>query len=175
MQYVTTTSFGAEDRYIVSSLDQNTFDMTIRLNYNITPNLTLQYYGQPFITRVRYFDYKRITDPLARQFNDRYLPLDLDTDLSYDAVNSLFSVDENRDGIIDYSFNKPDFSFIQFRSNLVARWEYVPGSELFLVWNQGTTSSGDPMDDVLPSLTDNVFNNQATNIFLIKWTYRFLL
>ena len=173
MQYVTTTSFGNEDRYIVSSLDQNTLSMTIRLNYNITPNLTLQYYGQPFISRVRYFDYKRITEPSAIQFHDRYLTLD--ADMSYDAANSLFSIDENRDGISDYSFGEPDFSFIQFRSNLVARWEYVPGSELFLVWNQGTTSSGDPADDILPSLTDNVFNNKITNIFLVKWTYRFLL
>ena len=64
---------------------------------------------------------------------------------------------------------------MQFCSNLVARWEYVPGSELFLVFSQSNNSSGDPSENILPSLTDNLFNNKPTNIFLIKWTYRFLL
>ena len=173
MQYVSTTNYENEARYIVSSLDQNTFSMTIRLNYNITPNLTLQYYGQPFITRVRYFDFKRITNSRAINFHDRYLPLD--QELQFDQTSEEYFVDENMDGVTDYSFGVPDFSFIQFRSNLVARWEYVPGSELFLVWNQGTTSSGDPSDELIPSLRENVFENKATNIFLIKWTYRFLL
>jgi hypothetical protein len=41
--------------------------------------------------------------------------------------------------MIDYRFDKPDFNFVQFRSNLVARWEYKAGSELYLVWSQGNT------------------------------------
>ena len=173
MQYVTTTDFEGATRYIVSSLDQNTLSMTVRLNYNITPNLTVQYYGQPFITRVRYFDFKRITNPTADLFHDRYFPLE--AEISFDADTDTYSVDENMDRAIDYTFGTPDFSFIQFRSNLVARWEYTPGSELFLVWTQNTTNSGDPREDIFPDLTDNIFNNKATNIFLIKWTYRFLL
>ena len=173
IQYVSTADYNNDPRYIVSSLDQNTFSMTVRMNYNITPNLTIQYYGQPFITRVRYFDFKRITNSTARNFHDRFLPLD--QELQFDINSDTYFVDEDLDGTSDYSFGLPDFSFIQFRSNLVARWEYVPGSELFLVWNQGTTSSGDPSDELLPSLRENVFENKATNIFLIKWTYRFLL
>ncbi|MEL7021768.1 MAG: DUF5916 domain-containing protein, partial [Bacteroidota bacterium] len=76
---------------------------------------------------------------------------------------------------IDYSFGNPDFNFIQFRSNLVARWEYVPGSEIFLVWSQGVTNFGDPNADLFPSLSDNLFSGQVENIFLAKFTYRFLL
>ena len=172
MQNVTSVDYQGETNYIVSSLDQNTLSMTIRLNYNITPNLTIQYYGQPFITRVRYFDFKRITNPTAKLFHDRFVPL---TDISYDAIEEVYSVSENTNGEIDYTFSNPDFSFMQFRSNLVARWEYIPGSELFLVFSQSTDNSGDPSEAILPSLTDNLFNNKPTNIFLIKWTYRFLL
>jgi len=76
--------------------------------------------------------------------------------------------------VVDYAIDDPDFNFIQFRSNLVARWEYIPGSELFLVWAQGTTSFGDSGDRLLPSLSDNLFSDQAHNIFLIKCTYRFI-
>ena len=32
----------------------------------------------------------------------------------------------------NYSFGNPDFNFRQFRSNLVVRWEYLPGSTFTL-------------------------------------------
>ena len=54
--------------------------------------------------------------------------------------NDVYAIDENLDGTIDYSFENPDFSYVQFNSNLVLRWEYIPGSELFLVWSQGVTA-----------------------------------
>lgn len=95
--------------------------------------------------------------------------------VSFDASNEVYSVDENRDNSIDYTFGNPDFSIIEFRSNLVARWEYIPGSEIFLVWSQGISKGGNPMDDLLPSLNDNIFGQPAHDIFLVKATYRFML
>jgi hypothetical protein len=85
-------------------------------------------------------------------------------------------VDENNDGTTDYSFERPDFNFVQFRSNLVVRWEYKPGSELYLVWSQGNTPDdfSDLDTPVFNSLFDNAFSGRARNIFLVKWTYRFL-
>ncbi|MFT5885953.1 MAG: hypothetical protein ACI9IP_002417 [Arcticibacterium sp.] len=64
---------------------------------------------------------------------------------------------------------------MQFRSNLVARWEYKAGSELYLVWSKGNTpDTSEYMDQ---GLNENLFNNllgqQANNIFLVKLTYRF--
>jgi hypothetical protein len=85
-------------------------------------------------------------------------------------------VDENGDGQQDYSFTTPDLNYIQFRSNLVLRWEYVAGSELYLVWSQGILP--DAYDDfdtpLLKSLFTNVFDQQPHNIFLVKLSYRFL-
>jgi hypothetical protein len=85
-------------------------------------------------------------------------------------------VDENGDGVTDYSFGQPDFNFVQFRSNLVARWEYKAGSELFLVWSQGNTPdvAGDLDSPLSRSLFDNIFAQQSRHIFLVKLTYRFL-
>ena len=89
-------------------------------------------------------------------------------------VEDVYQVDENLDGQPDFTFGNPDFSFVQFRSNLVVRWEYIPGSELFLVWSQDITTSGDPSLDLLPNLESNIFGNGlASNIFLLKATYRF--
>jgi hypothetical protein len=145
------------------------------VNYSITPELTLQYYGQPFITRPRYNNFGYVSDPLAKKYDDRFHVF-TSNEIIYDNASGQYRIDENHDGNVDYSFNKPDFNFVQFRSNLVVRWEYRAGSELYLVWSQGNTPDafGDLDTPLTRSLFDNAFADQARNIFLIKWTYRFL-
>ena len=174
LQYVTTDSYNSNARYINASLDQDTFNLSLRLNYTISPNLSIQYYGAPFISRGRYTNFKYITNSLADKFTDRFQEYS-NSQISYDATSDSYLVDENRDLATDYTIGNPNFSFIQFQSNLVARWEYIPGSEVFLVWSKGLTRSGNPMDDLLPSLGNNIFGQTAHNIFLIKATYRFML
>ena len=174
IQYVSNTEFQGEDRYIAGTVDQKTLSMTMRLNYSITPNLTIQYYGQPFISRGQYKDFKRITNPLAERFDDRF-QLFSSEEIHLNDKGESFEIDEDGDGSVDYTFSQPDFNFMQFRSNLVARWEYIPGSELFLVWSQGVTTFGDPEDELFPSIRDNLFSRKPHNIFLLKLTYRFLL
>ena len=162
-------------RYVGGSLNQRTLDLTLRLNYNITPNLTIQYYGAPFITHGVYSDFKNITKPLVED-DDRFE--EYGDEVVYDSENDSYYLDRDKDGVQDCDncdFENPDFSFIQFRSNMVARWEYTPGSELFLVWSQNTTNSGGPMDELLPTLNENLFQEKGRNIFLVKWTYRFIL
>ncbi|WP_233752696.1 DUF5916 domain-containing protein [Flavilitoribacter nigricans] len=173
-QYVTQLGHDGQTRYINGRVDQQTFSTTIRLNYNITPDLTIQYYGQPFISRGRYDRFNRLTDqPLGRTFEDRF-HLFTKEEISYDAANELYEIDEDGDQQTDYTFGQPDFNFIQFRSNLVLRWEYTPGSELFLVWSQGATAFEDPEQGIFRSLSDNLFGENARNIFLVKGTYRFI-
>jgi len=87
--------------------------------------------------------------------------------------NGQYLIDQDRNGTTDFSFDDPDFSFVQFRSNLVMRWEYIPGSELFLVWSQGATGFANPMDRLGYSLRDQILNQKLENTFLIKVTYRF--
>ncbi|MBK7872626.1 MAG: hydrolase [Saprospiraceae bacterium] len=173
IQNVSSDVFEGQDRYITGAIDQRTLSMTMRLNYSITPNITLQYYGQPFISKGQYKDFKYITDPLAKNFYDRFEFYD-NKQIQFNLENEQYVVDENMDGTTDYTFGKPDFNFMQFRSNLVARWEYIPGSEIFLVWSQSNTNTGDPSEKLISSLNDNLFTQKAHNIFLIKLTYRFL-
>lgn len=173
-QYVTQVPHQGGIRYINGRVDQQTFSSTIRLNYNITPDLTVQYYGQPFISRGRYDRFNRLTDqPLGRTFDDRFEVFSKEQ-ISFDDANGRYQVDEDKDQVIDYRFGPPDFNFIQFRSNLVVRWEYTPGSELYLVWSQGATAFDDPQRGLFGSLTDNLFGEDSRNVFLIKGTYRFL-
>lgn len=173
-QYVTSVTIGNKTaEYIVSQLNQNTLQYTLRLNYNISPDFTIQYYGQPFITRPIYSNFAKVIDPLNKSFGARFHRFTTD-EIKFDGDNYL--VDENKDGKTDYTFNKPDFNFVQFRSNLVARWEYKAGSELYLVWSQGNTPDvGQNFENTISkSLSDNLFSGQARNTFLVKMTYRLL-
>ena len=55
MQYVTETSVTSgvyTPRYIFGSIDQKILSLSLRIDYNITPDLTIQYWGQPFFGSV---------------------------------------------------------------------------------------------------------------------------
>ena len=159
-------------RYLNGEIQQRTLSMSFRLNYTINPNLTIQYWGQPFISRGRYSNFKHVTDATAQRFENRFLAY---SDEQVTLTDGTYSVDENLSGNVDFSFGDPDFSFVQFRSNLVIRWEYIPGSEIFLVWSQDISQSGDPSEGLLDGLSNNIFGQQPQNIFLLKATYRFVL
>ncbi|HEX9970737.1 MAG TPA: DUF5916 domain-containing protein, partial [bacterium] len=175
-QYVTTRSVndlsGKTPRYIIGCIDQKTLDFTIRLNYYITPDLSLQYYGQPFISAGHYSDFKSITNSKAKKMADRYLPLSGDK-IQVDAQTGNIEVDENRDGTQDYQIPNPNFNFREFRSNLVLRWEYQPGSTFFLVWTHGrsqrVTNGGFDFSHDLKQM----FDIYPDNVLLVKFNHWF--
>ncbi|MBN8700905.1 MAG: carbohydrate binding family 9 domain-containing protein [Chitinophagales bacterium] len=173
-QYVSQVAYNGTNRTIVGEVDQTTVRFTGRLTYNLTPDLTIQYYGQPFITRPKYNHFAWVSNALTKDLDDRFTRF---TPNQISFNNGTYFVDENGDGNTDYSFAKPDFNFVQFRSNLVVRWEYRPGSEFYLVWSQGNTSDAyDELDTpIFSSLFNNAFSGSNNrNIFLLKFTYRFL-
>ncbi len=174
-QFVDNISYNNLTRTIVARVDQKTLRFTGRISYNITPDLTLQYYGQPFLTRPTYSRFAYVTNGTAKKFKDRFKAFDT-SQIHYDDLTGIYSVDEDGDHVTDYSFGKPDFNFVQFRSNLIVRWEYKPGSEFYLVWSDGNTANAfnDLDSPIFNSLFNNAFSGQSKNIFLIKWTYRFL-
>jgi len=174
LQYVSTTTMANDPRYIFARLDQKTASFTFRLNYTFTPELSLEYYGQPFISAGKYTDFKRTTNPNADRFSDRYR-IFRGNEIGFSAANNNYSVDEDRDGNSDYTFDNPDFNFRQFRSNLVVRWEYLPGSTLFLVWSQGRTSSASDGSFAYGQDMKDLFGIQPHNVFLIKFSYWFSL
>ena len=161
--------FDDSERYLTGTLRQKTFSSSFRLNYSLGPNLTFQYWGQPFVSIGTYKDFKYITEPLAEVFTDRFHQYNAE-EISFDSSEDRYYVSENGK---NYDFGNPDFNFLEFRSNLVFRWEYIPGSELFLVWSQSAINFSDPTKGVFRSLTEDLFDEKANNTFLIKATYRF--
>jgi hypothetical protein len=169
LQYVDIKESNSLKRYILGQLNQEMLGLTFRIDYNITPEISIQYYGSPFATLGRYNDFKIITNARANDFYSRYQIIQNPILIN----NNEYKVDENNDHVVDYSFNKPDFNFNQFRSNLVFRWEYRPGSQFFLVWSNERTEWLNPGNEPLRSAPSRLANVAPNNIFLIKFNYWF--
>ncbi len=179
LQYVTRTSNDGNDRYIFASIDRKTINTSLRVNLNLSPDLTIQYWGQPFVASGRYYDYKYITDPVADEYSDRFHVYSGGEMTPMDGYNE---IDENMDGTIDYTFGTGDFNVKEFLSNLVVRWEYSPGSSVYLVWSQtrsgyNPTGKMDYFNDMGNLFNRGLFrdddNYAMKNIFLVKFSYRF--
>jgi hypothetical protein len=164
LQYVTRINNKEDIRYILGKINQQTVSATFKVDYHITPELSFQYYGSPFFTVGNYSNFKWINNPLADSYNRRFETL-------YTTLSTANEYSTS-DGMV---FNNPDFSFTQFRSNLVFRWEYLPGSKLYLVWSNEKTlykeQSGAKMSDAFSGF-GKAFSN---NIFLVKLNYWFTL
>ncbi len=172
LQFVKNVEVDNETKYINAKIEQRTLSMSLRINYTVNPNLTIQYWGQPFVSRGRYSNFKSVIDAQANNFEDRFTRY-TNMQITLDDENGIYNVIE--DDNTAFSFDKPDFSFVQFRSNLVVRWEYIPGSEVFLVWSQGITGLGNPTENLFTNLDNQILGQEKENTFLIKATYRFRL
>lgn len=154
-------------KYVWASMTQNTFSLTFRTDYTITPTLSVQYYAQPYYTAGDYFDYVFLADSKNKNYWKRFNPYG--DQISYDKVNGVYAVDRNSDGNPEYTFNgQPDFNYKQFRSNLVIRWEYMTGSVMYLVWSQGFTNYELFRSFNFGKDTQTLFNGISDNVFMIK-------
>jgi hypothetical protein len=168
LQYITQFEY-IKPFYLFSSLSQKTLNFTFRFEINFSPNLTLQYYGAPFVSVGDYYNLKIITNSRAPEFSERYrtVPAKL-------SDNQIYRIDVNGDDKTDYVLPNPDFNFQQYRSNLVLRWEYIPGSVIFLVWSHEQSNY---LNTSVFNVIDNfkqLFTVFPTDVFLIKFQYRFM-
>lgn len=170
MQYVATADANQEDRFVVAEIDQTIARFSMRGTYMITPNLSVQYWGQFFGTSGTYSKYKSVIKADGNTYESRFTWI-----TTTEAADDTYTIDENNDGVMDYTIDKPDFNFGQFRSNMVIRWEYIPGSTLFLVWTQEQNGSFYDRSSASHDWYSFAFDDKPHNIFLIKYTYRFIL
>jgi len=146
--------------------------LSLRLNLNITPEFTIQYWGQPFIATGSYSDFKMVTDPLAEDYTDRFHTFS-GGEIEHFKDDNYCYVDENQDDIPDFYIDYPDFNLKEFKSNLVARWEFRPGSIVYLVWSQGRSGYDSYGDLRFGRDFSDLYEEHPNNIFLVKFSYRF--
>jgi hypothetical protein len=167
LQYVPTEEVSTSYRYILGKVDQETLGLTFNVDFIISPEISLQYYGSPFASVGKFSDFKNVTNPMDETYHNRY---ELISDIT--LVGDNYHIDENGE---NYTFKNPDFNFYQFRSNLVFRWEYRPGSQLYLVWSNDKTEYLNPGSYGLNDMAGRISGASPNNIFLIKFNYWFSL
>jgi hypothetical protein len=165
--YVAQESTNTGMQYILARINQQTYNFTLRVNYNITPDISIQYYGSPFISSGNYSHFKRAADAKASSLNNRTHTF-TEGEISFDKLAGTYNITE---GTNNYEFNKPDFSFREFRSNLVARWEYRPGSALYLVWENNRRSSDNVYYASINHNLNDLFGAAPTNVFMVKMSF----
>jgi hypothetical protein len=171
LQYVTQSDYQNGTRYVMAHIDRSTVNMSLRINFNISPDLTIQYWGQPFIATGEYSEFNHITNSKADDLTDRYYVYS-EEQINYNFSEKIYLVDDNLDGEVDYSFDNPDFNVKEFLSNLVVRWEYRPGSTVYLVWSQNRNAYVNNGAFNFSSDINNLFLEKPQNIFLVKFSYR---
>ncbi len=171
LQYVTAAGTTENPAYIFGKLNQKTLGITFRINYTINPELSIEYYGMPFISAGKYTDFKNITQPGADKFRNRFHTFD-PGEITYNQETNEYNIN---DGVPSLTISNPDYNFRQFRSNLVIRWEYLPGSTLYLVWSQGRTSTDTNGIFSYGNDVRDLFKKTPDNVFLVKFSYWFAL
>lgn len=170
LQYVDQASYKEKNIYICSDLEHKTMGVIGRINYSIRPEISLQFYAEPFISAGKYQNFKIISNPVAGNVYERYVTLN-NGELSFDKNKELYNVDQDLDGNKDYSFSEPDFNIGMFRSNLVFRWEFAPGSTFFVVWSQNRSDSPENHKINYREDVNSLFNTYPYNVFLVKLAY----
>lgn len=150
--------------YVLGHMSQETISMTGRLEVAFTPNLSFQLHVQPFVSAGSFDRFKQVVDPRADKYVDRFVLLRPEADADcYGGYSSYVLGSEN-----EMCMARPDFNYKQFRSNVVLRWEYRPGSALFVVWTQGRGHSDQIGSLDLGSDFGTLFDAPADDVFLVK-------
>jgi hypothetical protein len=152
-------------RYVFADLDQTTLSASLRLNWIFTPKMSLEVYAQPLLSSGRYTGFKELARPQSYDFN-RYPDAAPTSDpdriiLDPDGVGPAASQE----------IDDPNFSLASLRGNAVLRWEYSPGSTLFLVWTQNRSDTETVGTFRTGRAIDRLFGATGDNIFLVKLSY----
>ncbi len=154
--------------YVLARIDQTTVGMTLRLDYTVSPDLSLQVYAQPFVAAGAYTDYKEAEDPRAADYADRFHTFG---DGEIDEVDGELRIDRDGDGVADFAFAPADFNFRQLRSTVVVRWEYRPGSTLFFIWSHDRSSVVEDGAFSLGSDLSELADERGEHVVLFKLNY----
>jgi len=169
-QYVQTLTGGRAEtygnRYIFGFIDRTTLSTQLRLGYTFRPDLNLDVYAEPFAASGRYTGYGELAAPRTdtlRVYGEG------GTTLVRQADGTVVVTD----GDSSFTLKNGDFNVRSFRSNVVLKWEWRPGSFLYVVWQQNRASSVPDGSHVgLGGLFDSL-SAPGDNVAAIKISYWF--
>lgn len=159
-----TATFGR--RYVFAELDQATLAANIRLNWTFSPTLSLQLFAQPLLSAGQYDRFKQLDRPKAYEYT-----VFGEEGSTYDAATRTADPDGPAGPAAPLALGNPDFNFKSLRGTAVLRWEYRPGSTLYLVWTQARSHIDDQGRLHVGDNLGTLFGARPDNIFMVKFTY----
>lgn len=161
-----TETFG--NRYVFGKIQQRTLSSEIRVNWTFTPKMTLQLYLQPFLAIGQYDQFRELAKPKSPLYN---IYGEGASTISY--ANDIYTIDPDGTGPSKaFAFSNPNFNVKSLRGTMVLRWEYLPGSLLYVVWTQNRADYTHPGDFDFSRDMGDLLTAPGDNIFLIKFSYR---
>ncbi|HEU5163019.1 MAG TPA: DUF5916 domain-containing protein [Thermoanaerobaculia bacterium] len=154
------------NRYVYADLDQKTAEMGMRVDWTLSSRLSLQAYVQPFIASGRYYRFKELEAPRSRDFAA------YGVDRGTIEQAGPITIDPDGDGPARaFTFSRPDFNLRSLRGSAVLRWEFRPGSTLFVVWNENRDDV-EPVGDFRPRRdVSRLFDGDSDDVVLVKLSY----
>ncbi|HEX6912390.1 MAG TPA: DUF5916 domain-containing protein [Longimicrobium sp.] len=162
-----------ESHYVFGDIRNRSISLSTRLNYAFTPRLTLELYAQPFVAAGEYSGFKEVTDGHADTFDGRFHVYAEGTEIDAGEPDE-YGVRLDGTGDADFTFRNPDFNFKELRTNAVLRWEYRPGSALFVVWSHGRSHFAPDGSFQVSRDFGRLFDDALappTNVLLVKVNY----
>jgi hypothetical protein len=156
-------------RYIFAPLDQTELGIVTRLNYTFAQDLTLEFYAQPLISHGVYGAPKQFLRPGGYDF--AVYGEDLGT-IAREGGAYAVSIDEP-DGRRTFAVPDRSFTTRSLRGNAVVRWEYRPGSTLYVVWQQQRLSRDLIEPFSLNRAMSGLLDGSPNNVLVVKWSYWF--
>ena len=171
-QYLRTLTVGGAPTYLVGALAQRTQSLALRLDYTFGPSLSLQLHAEPFVSAGRFGALRTVQDARAGGMRDRFRTLGAgEVTTTSDGAGTRHALDLTGDGAPDAELRDPSFVVRRFNSNAVLRWEYRPGSAVYVAWSQGRERlGGDGRLDLGRDLS-SLFAAPGTNVLMVKASY----
>ncbi len=166
-QYVMQKDIDDKREYIVGTINRKTLSTTFRAELFVTPELSFQYYGNPYASVGKYENFRKVADSQSTNINERFVSLPIET---VDGERLL--LDETRTHTIrNITQNNPDFNFQEFRSNFVARWEYKTGSTIYFVWTNNRSRYENSYEPSIFESLKGMNKVKAENAFMLKISF----
>ncbi len=163
-QYVDTF----DDRAVFAGIDQTQLSMTTRINWIVNPRASLQVFMQPLLATGGYDGFKELAAARTFQFRE-FASGGL---VSLDPSERRYTIDPDAAGsAASFSFDDPDFNLKSLRVNAVFRWEFRPGSTLYLVWTEQREDDSHPGEFRFRRDARRLFSTQPDDVVLLKMTY----
>ncbi|MBC8400249.1 MAG: hypothetical protein H8E14_02035, partial [Candidatus Marinimicrobia bacterium] len=153
-------------RYIFAQLDRKTFETSFRFDYTFTPRLTFQAYFQGLLAVGEYSDYKEFAKPRSLDY------------IHYDEEGLVIRENEQDD---EYYVEKPkqpmeheldiDFNTKSLVGSAVLRWEFKPGSILYIVWTSNTFNDDHPGNFNFFRDVNDLRKTDSDNVLAVKLTW----